>query len=177
MAEMMTIARPYADAAFKTAIEQATLPSWSDALQRLSAVIASPLASQIIGNPNLSADAIATVVADVAGQMSPEQRNFVTLLAQNDRLTALPDIAAQFGRQRHQHESVVDAHVVSAFALSDAQAADIRSTLETKYSRAVELTVSVDPELIGGVSIRVGDEVMDASVRGKLAQLAVALKN
>lgn len=177
MAESMTIARPYADAAFKTAIEQGSLPTWSDALQRLSAVIVSPLASQIVGNPNLSASAIATVVADVAGQMTGEQRNFVALLAQNERLSVLPDIAAQFAQLRHKHENVIDAHVTSAFTLSEGQVAEIRSTLETKYSRAVVLAVSVDPELIGGVSIRVGDEVMDASVRGKLAQLALALKN
>lgn len=177
MAESMTIARPYADAAFRTAIEQGALPTWSDALQRLSAVIASPLSSKVVGNPNLSAQAVADVVADVAGQLSNEQRNFVTLLAQNDRLSVLPDIAVQFAALRHTHEKVVDAHVTSAFALTDAQAAEIRATLQTKYGRAVELSVAVDPELIGGVSIRVGDEVMDASVRGKLAQLAVALKN
>lgn len=177
MAETMTIARPYADAAFGTAVEQASLPAWSDALHRLSAVIASPTAAQVIGNPNLSADQVAAIVADVAGVLTNEQRNFVNLLAANERLAVLPEIAQQFQRLRHAHEQIIDAHVSSAYPLSDAQADDIRSTLQNKYGRKVELTVSIDPELLGGVSIRVGDEVMDASVRGKLAQLAVALKN
>lgn len=177
MAESMTIARPYADAAFATAVEQASLPAWSDALQRLSAVVASPQAAQVVGNPNLNAGQIAAVIADVAGSLTNEQRNFVNLLASNERLNVLPDIAQQFQRLRHAHEKVVDAQVTSAYPLSQAQADDIRATLQNKYGRAVELTVSIDPELIGGVSIRVGDEVMDASVRGKLAQLATALKN
>lgn len=177
MAESMTIARPYADAVFATAVEQASLPAWSDALQRLSAVIASPAAAQVVGNPNLGSGQVAAIVADVAGALTNEQRNFVNLLADNERLAVLPEIAQQFQRLRHAHEQVVDAHVSSAYPLSDAQADDIRSTLQNKYGRKVELTVSIDPELLGGVSIRVGDEVMDASVRGKLAQLAVALKN
>lgn len=177
MAESMTIARPYADAAFSTAVEQASLPAWSDALQRLSAVVASPQAAQVVGNPNLNSSQIASVIADVAGLLSSEQRNFVNLLASNERLTVLPEIAQQFQRLRHAHEKVVDAQVTSAYPLSQAQADEIRATLQNKYGRAVELTVSIDPELIGGVSIQVGDEVMDASVRGKLAQLAMALKN
>ena len=107
--------------------------------------------------------------------MSQEQRNFVGLLAQNERLSVVPEIATLFAELRNEHEKVLDARISSAYPLSDAQVADIRSTLETKYGRRVDVSVSIDPELIGGVSIRIGDEVMDASVRGKLAQLASTL--
>lgn len=176
MAESLTIARPYAEAAFKTALEQNSLPAWSDALTRLSAVVTSPAAADLLGNPRIPVAQVAAVVADVAGQVTPEQRNFVSLLADNERLTVLPEIASLFGRLRSAHEQVLDAHVTSAYPLSEQQVADIRATLEAKHGRKVQVSVSVDPELIGGVSISIGDEVMDASVRGKLAQLASALK-
>ena len=100
----------------------------------------------------------------------------MAVLAQNERLGVLPEIAAQFDALRNAHEGVVDARIASAFPLSDAQLAEIVATLRAKYGREVKTSVSVDPDLIGGVSIRVGDEVMDASVRGKLAQLAGVLK-
>lgn len=176
MAESLTIARPYAEAAFKTALEQNALPAWSDALARLSAVVASPEAAALIGNPGIAATQVAAVVADVAGQVSPEQRNFVGLLADNERLTVLPEIATLFARLRNQHEHVLAAHVTSAYPLSEQQVGDIQATLEAKHGCKVQVSVSVDPALIGGVSISIGDEVMDASVRGKLAQLAAALK-
>jgi F-type H+-transporting ATPase subunit delta len=177
MAELLTIARPYADAAFQVALTQGALPSWTDALQRLTAIVASPDAQRLISDPATVAARVSHVVCDVAGQLSGEQRNFVSLLAQNDRLTVLPQIAEQFARLRHEHEQVLAAHVSSAYPLSPTQIDDIRATLHTKYGRSVEVTVAVDPELIGGVSIQIGDEVIDASVRGKLAKLANTLKN
>jgi F-type H+-transporting ATPase subunit delta len=176
MAESLTIARPYAEAAFKLARELGALPAWSDALARLAAVAGNPVARDLIGTPELSVDQVAGLIADAAGALSPEQSNFVHVLAANERLTVLPEIADQFEALRNAHEGVVDARIASAFPLSDAQVADIVGTLQAKYGRQVKATVHVEPELIGGVSIQVGDEVMDASVRGKLAQLAGAMK-
>lgn len=176
MAESLTIARPYAEAAFKLARDAGSLPSWSDALARLSSVAGDPLARELAGNPQVSVAQVAALLAEVAGALSPEQANFVTVLAENERLAQLPEIASQFEELRNAFEGVVDAQVSSAFPLSDAQLSDIVGTLRNKYGRQVKASVTVDPELIGGVSIRVGDEVMDASVRGKLAQLAGALK-
>ena len=175
MAESLTIARPYAEAVFKIAAEQNALPAWSDLLQRLTAVLQRPEAVALIGDPALSATQISGVIADSAGQMSAEQRSFVGVLAGNERLSVLPEIAELFGKLRNEHEKVLDAQVSTAYPLSDAQTADLRATLESKYGRKVDVTVVLDPDLIGGVSIRIGDEVMDASVRGKLAQLAAAL--
>jgi len=177
MAESLTIARPYAEAAFKLARDGQSLPQWSDALARLRAVASSEAARELIGNPRVSDAQVAALVADVAGSLSPEQRNFVTVLAQNERLAVLPEIADVYEALRNDFEGVLDARIASAYPLSEQQVADVVATLEGKYGRKVKATVSVDPDLIGGISIRIGDEVMDASVRGKLAQLAVALMN
>jgi F-type H+-transporting ATPase subunit delta len=176
MAESLTIARPYAEAAFQTALEQDALAAWSDTLARLSAVVARPEAATLLGNPRISTMQVAEVMAEVAGAVSPEQRKFLGLLADNERLSVLPEITSLFARLRNAHEQVLDARVTSAFALTEPQVADIRATLEARRGRKVQVTVTVDPQLIGGVSIRIGDEVMDASVRGKLARLATALK-
>jgi len=176
MAESLTIARPYAEAAFKLARELGSLPAWSDALRRLAAVAANPVAHDLIGTPQLSVSQVASLIADAAGELSAEQRNFVQVLAENERLSVLPEVAGQFEALRNDFENVVDAQISSAFPLSDAQVAEIVGTLAAKHGRQVKASVTVDPDLIGGVSIRVGDEVTDASVRGKLAQLASALK-
>lgn len=177
MAESQTIARPYADAAFKLAVEMNSLADWSDAFERLSAIMRSDEAETLIGNPRLSAASIGGVIGDAAGQLSPEQRNFVLILAQNDRLAVLPEIASQFEEKRNRHEGVLDAKVTSAYPLTERQIADIVATLQDRFGCKVKAEADVDNDLIGGVSIRVGDEVIDASVRGKLAQLAATLKN
>jgi len=177
MAESQTIARPYADAAFKLALEMKTFADWSGAFARLSAIMQSDEAHGLISNPRLSTASIGGVIADTAGQLSKEQRNFVQILAENDRLAVLPEIAAQFEAKRNQHEQVLDAQVTSAYPLTEQQIADIVATLQQRYGCRVKAQADVDSDLIGGVSIRVGDEVIDASVRGKLAQLAAALKN
>jgi F-type H+-transporting ATPase subunit delta len=175
MAEALTIARPYAEAAFKLAREQGAMPSWNDALGRLAAVANAPEARAVVGNPNLTVAQLATLFSDSSGVLTAEQKNFVTMLAQNDRLSVLPEISTMFAKLQHGQEGVVDAHIESAFPLSDAQMAEIVKTLEAKVGKKVSATASVNGDLIGGVSIKIGDEVMDTSVRGKLAQLSKSL--
>lgn len=177
MAESLTIARPYAEAAFKLACEAGALSQWSDALARLSAVVRSDSAHGLIGNPHITDAQVAALVCDVAGSLTPKQTNFVSVLASNERLEVLPEIVTIFEALRNGHEGVLDAQVGSAYPLSEHQVADVVATLEAKYGRKVKVTVSIDADLIGGISIRIGDEVIDASVRGKLAQLADALMN
>lgn len=176
MAESQTIARPYAEAAFKLAAEAGALPSWSDALGRLAVVAGTEVARELIGNPGLSDEQVSKLFAEAAGPLAEAQQRFVRVLADNERLAVLPEIATAFEALRNAHEGVVDAVVSSAYPLSEAQLATIVETLEQKYSARVKVAVKVDADLIGGVSIRVGDEVIDASVRGKLAQLASAMK-
>ncbi len=175
MAESSTIARPYAEAAFRLAKEQSALPSWSDALSRLAAVTARPEAQSLVGNPRLAASQVASLIADTAGSLTNEQKNFVGLLAQNERLDVLQEIKQQFNVLQNETNGVVEAHITSAYPLSDAQAEEVRKTLEVKHGKKVKVSVAVDIELIGGVSIRIGDEVTDLSVRGKLAQLQKSL--
>jgi F-type H+-transporting ATPase subunit delta len=175
MAEALTIARPYAEAAFKLAREQGAMPSWNDALGRLAAIAHAPEARAVVGDPNLSVAQLATLFSDSSGTLTAEQKNFVAMLAQNDRLSVLPEISAMFAKLQHAQDGVVDAHVESAFPLSDVQLAEIVQTLEAKVGKKVSATASVNGALIGGVSIKIGDEVMDTSVRGKLAQLSKSL--
>lgn len=176
MAESLTIARPYAEAAFKLALEGNALASWAGALARLAVVAGTEVARELIGNPQLSNEQVAAVVADTAGQLAPEQKNFVQVLADNERLAVLPEISTLFDALRNAHEGVLDAQIASAYPLDEQQVAGIVAALEQKYGKQIKATVHVDADLIGGVSIRIGDEVIDASVRGKLAQMAGALK-
>jgi F-type H+-transporting ATPase subunit delta len=175
MAELSTIARPYAEAAFRLARELKDLPGWTDALARLSSVVSRPEAQAVLGNPKLSAEQVAGLIGDTSGQLTEEQKNFVHLLAKNERLSVINEINSQFQVLLSTENGIVDAHVTSAYPLTEAQADDIRKTLEAKTGKKVKVTVSVDSDLIGGVAIRIGDEVTDLSVKGKLAQLQKAL--
>lgn len=185
MAENVTLARPYAEAAFqlaRSANSPAVLEAWSEALSRLSAVAAQPEMEECIGNPRLSPAQLAQLCLDVAASgaklsMSADQQNFVRVLADNDRLIVLPEIAELFNELKHGHEGVRDAEITSAFVLDDATLKTLVADLERKFECKIQATVKVDAELIGGVRIAVGDEVIDASVRGKLAAMATALKN
>lgn len=181
MAENVTLARPYAEAAFQLAKGGNALTAWSEVLGRLSAVAARPEMEECFGNPRLSRDQLAQLCLDVAGDkqsvLSADQRNFVRVLAENDRLIVLPEINVIFNELKHDQEGVRDAEITSAFALDEATLKALVADLERKFESKVQVTVKVDAELIGGVRIAVGDEVIDASVRGKLAAMATALKN
>ncbi|MBL8470742.1 MAG: F0F1 ATP synthase subunit delta [Rhodocyclaceae bacterium] len=178
MAESLTIARPYAEAAFQLAKGANALGPWSDALARLSAVAADPLVQNCIGNPKVSADQLTKLFLEVAGSdLSTEQKNFVRVLVENDRIGVLPEIRDLYVELKNAHEGSKEAVVTSAFELDDATLAKLKADLEKRFGCALQVSVTVDPSLIGGVKVAVGDEVIDASVRGKLAAMATALKN
>ena len=182
MAENVTLARPYAEAAFQLAKSGNALAAWSDALSRLSAVAARPEMEECIGNPRLSPAQLAqlcldVVVSDAKAVLTADQQNFIRVLSENDRLIVLPEIAELFNELKHGEEGIKDAEITSAFALDDATLKTLVADLERKFGCKIQATVKVDAELIGGVRIAVGDEVIDASVRGKLAAMATALKN
>jgi len=182
MAENVTLARPYAEAAYQLAKSANALAAWSDALERLAAIAARPEMEECIGNPRLSPEQLAQLCLDVVASkektgLSAEQQNFVRVLADNDRLIVMPEISALFNELKHDHEGVKDAEIASAFALDEATLKTLVADLERKFGCKIKATVKVDAELIGGVRIAVGDAVVDASVRGKLAAMATALKN
>jgi F-type H+-transporting ATPase subunit delta len=181
MAENVTLARPYAEAAFQLA-KASSLAAWSQSLDRMAAVTDTSEMQECISNPQLTAEQLSSLFAGSVGSLvgsdlSAEQQNFVRVLIDNDRLGVLPEIAQLFNELKNGHEGVKDAEVESAFPLDDAAVKALVADLERKFQCRINVTVRVVPELIGGVRIAVGDEVIDASVRGKLAAMATALKN
>jgi F-type H+-transporting ATPase subunit delta len=177
MAENVTLARPYADAAFELARGADALASWLEALDRLAAIADNADMRAYIADPRLSAGQLAGLVLEVAGELTAEQQNFVRVLVDNERLHVLPEIRDLFAILKNAHEGVLEARIASAFPLDDASLASLKTDLEARFKARVDVAVTVDPELIGGVRIAIGDEVIDASVRGKLASMAAALKN
>ena len=177
MAENVTIARPYADAAFELARGAGALGPWSEALDRFAVVAADPSMKACFTDPNLSADQLNKLMLDVGGDLTAEQQNFIRVLVENERLQVLPEIRDLFVALKNEHEGVKEASIASAFPMDDSTLKTLIADLEARFKAKLNVTVSVDPELIGGVKIAVGDEVIDASVRGKLANMAAALKN
>ncbi|KIO49411.1 F0F1 ATP synthase subunit delta [Nitrosospira sp. NpAV] len=178
MAEARTIARPYAEAVFRLAKATDALPAWSDMLQLAAAIAADDGIRALIGNPKVPARRLGELLLGVGGDKFNEAgRNFIVLLAENGRIEILPEVSELFEQLKTQHEGVLGAKIASAFAMSDEQLKDLVASLEIKFKRKIEATVSIDPELIGGVKVEIGDEVLDASVRGKLEAMAVALKS
>lgn len=181
MAENVTVARPYADAAFELARSEGALGAWADVLARLAVITSDEQIVRGIHDPALDRSRLADFVIDIAGKegsvLSAEQANFVRLLAENDRLAVLPEIRDLFVALKDEAEGVLVAKVTSAFPLDEATLTGIRDDLSKRFNARIQTEVQVDPELIGGVRIAVNDEVIDASVRGKLAAMAASLKN
>ena len=181
MAENITLARPYADAAFQLAKDatEATnaLGPWQQALDRMAAVAADAQMVECITNPRLLPAQVAQLFLDVVGSITAEQQNFVRLLVDNERLQVLPEIRDLYVELKNGQEGVQEADIASAFPLDDATLKNLVAELEARFKCKIQATVSLDPELIGGVRIAVGDQVIDASVRGKLASMATALQS
>jgi F-type H+-transporting ATPase subunit delta len=177
MAEPGTIARPYAEAAFRLADAQGKLADWSVTLANLAAVAADGRVRAAVGDPNLSAPKVAGLfISILAGKISGEAENFVRVLAENGRLDVLAEIRAQYEALKNEREGVVEAEIYTAFEMDPVQVADLVSRLEKKTGRKVRARVSVDKSLIGGVKIVIGDQVIDGSARAQLAALETALK-
>lgn len=177
MAEPRTIARPYAEAVFRLADAGAKLGEWSDVLGNLAQVATDPRVAAAMGDPNLTAPKVAGLfIGILTGKLSGEAENFVRVLAENRRLDVLPEIAAQFESLKNDREGTIDAKIVSAFALDDAQLGDLVARLEAKTGKRVKTQVAVDAGLIAGVRIEIGDKVIDGSARAQLAALEATLK-
>ena len=176
MAEIATLARPYAEAVFKQADATGKLDEWSGALGALAAAGAAPEFQQVLGDPRVGEDKLVELLdAAATGSIAGEVRNFIRLLVENKRLELVPQIRTLYEALKHEHEGVVDARIVSAFPLDDAQLRALVADLEDHFKLKVNPHVSVDESLIGGATIQVGDAVIDASVRGKLAAMAAEL--
>src|SRR3954465_4291535 len=177
MAEPSTVARPYAEAAFKLADEAGALTKWSEMLAALAEVAADARVRAAVADPNLPAAKVAGLfISILGGRLDAQAENFVRVLAQNNRLDLLPEMRTQFEALKNEREGMVEAEVHSAFELSNAQLADLVQRLEKKTGRKVRAKADGDRELIGGVKIVIGDKVIDGSARAQLGALETALK-
>ena len=176
MSELNTVARPYAQAAFDLAKEADSLAKWSDMLGFAAIVSADEAMREAIDSPNLLVAEQADLFIQVCDDKLDDQgRNFVKLLAENRRLTLIPEIAELFDELRAEAEGTLEANVISAKPMSDAQQQEMADALKARFNREVVLEVEVDESIVGGAIIRAGDTVIDGSVRGKLEKFAHAL--
>lgn len=174
MAELATIARPYAEALFKAAAAQAA--DASEWLDELAAIAGQERLQAFAADPKVRAEQVFDVITGVMKASLPEiGRNFLRTVIDNDRVAALPEIARQFRELVNAQRGVADATVESAFPIEAAQLADLQGVLEKRFGRQLRLQVQLRPELIGGVRVVVGDEVLDTSVKARLEQMRVAL--
>jgi len=176
MAELTTIARPYAEAAFRSAVEAGDLAGYADRLQSMGVAAATRDAASVLGNPKVSAPEKAELLFSVAGGNVPETlKNLVSTLVENQRATLLPFISEHFERLQREHDGVVKAVITSAFALNEADKGALMDGLARKYGKKVDAEIRVDASLIGGARIQVGDDVIHASVRDTLDKMAILL--
>ncbi len=168
-----TIARPYAEAVFQRAVETDKLDLWSEMLELLSTAAADPTLAGVLAGPGLSREQKAELVLEIGGgRLSEEGQNLVRLLAENNRLGVLPEIAALFAQRKAEHEGTVEVELTTAYPLKPAQEKLLAEALKAKLGREVRIASHEDPELIGGFRLRAGDMVIDSSVAGQLNQLA-----
>ncbi len=177
MAELATIARPYAEALFGVA-EAGDVAAWSTLVQELAQVARLPEVLSIASSPKVNRAQVSELM--LAAVKSPlkddaQAKNLVRMLVDNHRLPLLPDIATQFEELKNAREGAADALIVSAFPLDGAQLSELVAGLERKFKSKLKPTVQVDPSLIGGVRVTVGDEVLDTSVRARLTSMQSAL--
>ena len=174
MAELATIARPYAEALFKASSSDLNAAAvWVDALNEIAK---NPQLQQFSGDPNVTAAQVFDVIAGVARVALPEMaKNFLRTVIENGRLSALPEIAAQFRALKNAQSGSSDAVVYSAFAIDSVALAEVSATLEKRFGRKLNVSVQLQPELIGGIRVVVGDEVLDSSVKARLEQMKMAL--
>lgn len=176
MAEISTIARPYAVAAYKLGKEQKALAKWSEMLGFASAVTNDPQMQAYILDPKVvNADLQATFLKICGDKLNDNAQNLVKVLVEYGRLSILPAITSAFEELKAQEEGTLDAQIIAAAKPADKEIKDLVKRLEAKFGKKIEASVAVDPEIIGGIKIIVGDTVIDASVKGQLQNLAYAL--
>ncbi|MFK7829849.1 MAG: F0F1 ATP synthase subunit delta [Congregibacter sp.] len=183
MAELSTLARPYAKAAFEyarseTASNANALSEWLTELQLIAAVVSDPAVQNMLADPAMTTEAQSRAFVDICGdELAETRQRFVHVLADNRRLGLAPQILLQFAQLKALREQSVDVEMVSAFDVPDAIRDRIAAALGKRLEREVVVTTNTDSSLLGGVLIRAGDLVIDGSVRGRLNKLAETLTN
>lgn len=178
MAELTTLARPYAKAAFQYALEAKDLSGWAQQLATLAGASQYGTMADRIASPSLSAEQQADVLIEACGdELSEPVRNYVQLLAQNKRLILLPQIQQLFEAFKHIQEQSVEVELTSAFELADADQEQLAKALSEKLKRKISVRTQVDDKLLAGVIVKAGDLVIDGSMRGRLEKLAQAINS
>ncbi|MCH7672328.1 MAG: F0F1 ATP synthase subunit delta [Proteobacteria bacterium] len=173
MAELVTIARPYAKAAFEVAMADNGLENWSNMLAVVAAVTQDDAVASMLSSPALAAEQLAQSLIDVCDEeLDSKGQNFIRLLAENKRLSLLPEISTLFEVLKAEQEKSVDVEITTAFEISSDVSKQLAQALKTRLQREINLSTRVNQSLIGGAVIRAGDTVIDNSVRGKLSKLA-----
>ena len=174
MAELATIARPYAEALFKAS--SSDLGATSVWLDKLAVISTEPALLQFASGPRTTTEQVLGIVASANGEsLTAPAHNFLGALLDNGRFSVLPEIAKQFRALANAQSGSSDAVVYSAFPIDDAALVDVSAALEKRFGRKLQVTVEQDPALIGGIRVVVGDEVLDTSVKARLEQMKVAL--
>ena len=178
MAELTTVARPYAEAAFELAREQNALPVWSEMLRFATTIVADERMKAALENPRLSTGDKEALLLSIAGdRINADGRSFLRVLIEADRVALLPQIRALFDQLKDDAENVAKATIESALPLSDEETATLTKALEKRFGKKIEATVAVNPALIGGARITVGDAVIDGSVQAKLEAMRARLRS
>jgi len=178
MAESITLARPYAKAAFEAAVADKSLDEWSQTLAVLSAVVAHEKVATLLQSPSLAAEKQASTLQEICGdEITAKSGNLLILLAENRRLALMPQIAAMFELLKAEYQKAVEVELTTAFEVSDEVVEQVSKALARRLERKVSLHTRVDQSLIGGAVIRAGDTIIDNSVRGKLKKLAESLNS
>ena len=176
MSDFTTAARPYANAVYDLAKETGSLESWSDALSNLAAVVADEEMNKLLSSPDMGSQQKSELIIQVLGdKLTDQQQNLVKLMAENDRLMSMSAVLDQFEVARAKAENKIDAEVISAFELTAEQTDELANTLKNKLGCEITLTTSIDESLIGGVVIKAGDTIIDASMKSQLDSLALSL--
>ena len=178
MAEVITLARPYAQAIYSLAKETDALDAWSEALVFLKSVANDATFQATVSAPDIQVTDVEDLFLSICSdQVTEEVRNFIQLLVRNGRLSVLDDVAKQYESLKADDEGVVSAVIQSAFDLDETQVKAIAEILSKKLEKKISPSVTTDPNLIGGIKVYVGDKVWDASVRGRLQHMAATLTN
>ncbi|MGI1679476.1 MAG: F0F1 ATP synthase subunit delta [Cellvibrionaceae bacterium] len=177
MAELTTLARPYAKAGFEFAKDAKALDRWSNMLATVTTVALEPAVAKKLASPSLTTDAKGDFIVSLCGDdIDNKVANFLHYLAKNDRLSLLPQIRELFELLKSNLEKTVDVEITTAFEMTDEQQAKVANALKTKLEREVSLQTTVDQSLLGGLVVRAGDLIIDGSARGRLAKLAESMK-
>ena len=177
MAEIATLARPYAEAVFDLAVEANNFDEWSTNLNFLATIIEDSTMATVIANPKVKKETLTQILFDICDEQLNEQgQNLVKMLIDYHRLPAIPEIARQFEQLKAQQQGYLKVNIASAYPVESSQQQEIKGILQKRFGKNVDIQMGVDKSLLGGWLIRAGDEVIDVSIRGRFEQLATELR-